>query len=222
MGIFYLVGGDLLKVMEESRRTCFIPGDLNVTYIDLIPKSVHPKTFKEFIPTSLCNVLYKLIVKIISNRLKPFLSSGISKEKFVFLYNRHILDAIGFAQEVLHSVKTKNLPGLVLKLGLEKAYDRVNWSFLRFVLLQIGLNLPTTNWIMTCVSLANFVVLVNGSPSEFFKASKGVKQGCPLSCYLLLLVIEGLGRMVLRYKNLGLIQHIKVTSKSNLTHLLFV
>ena len=56
----------------------------------------------------------------------------------------------------------------------------------------------------------NFGVLVNGSPSEFFKSHRGVRQGYPLSPYLFVLVIEGLGRMLLRYKNLGLIQGIKI------------
>ena len=102
-------------------------------------------------------MLYKIIAKIIANRLKPFLSSGISKEQFGIPYNRKILDAIGSTQEVLHSVKTNHLSGMVVKLDLEKSYDRVNMSFLRLVLLQIGLNLSTTNWIMTWVSLVNFV-----------------------------------------------------------------
>ena len=93
---------------------------------------------------------------------------------------------------------------------------------MRLILSQIGLNLQTTNWIMAFVSSVNFGVLLNGSPSKFFKPHRGVRQGCPLSPYLLLLVIEGLGRMLLRYKNLGLIQGIKISQKTKFTHLLFV
>lgn len=163
-----------------------------------------------------------LISKVIANRMKSFLSVGISKEHFGFLFNRQILDAIGSAQEVFHSVKSKKSLALILKLDLEKAYDMVNWAFLRLVLLQIGLSLLVTNGIMACVYSGNFALLFNGSPIDFFKASRGVRQACPLSPYLFLLVIEGLGRSVLRYKSLGLIQGVKVIAKTHLTHLLFV
>ena len=89
----------------------------------------------------------------------------------------------------------------------------MNWSFLRLVLLQIGLSLSATNWIMACVSSVIFVVLVNGSPTYFYKAFRGLRKGCPLSPYLFLLGIEGVGSLMSRYKNIGLSQGVKVTKK---------
>ena len=80
LNFFYLVGEDFLKVVEESRTKGFIPGASNATFIAIIPKSDHPNSFKEFRPISLCNVVYKLISKVIANRLNPFLSLGISQE----------------------------------------------------------------------------------------------------------------------------------------------
>lgn len=82
MGFFYLIGEYFLKVVEESKSQGFILRVLHATFIALISKSVHPKIFKDFRPISLCNVMYKLISKVISNRLKPFLSFGISHEQF--------------------------------------------------------------------------------------------------------------------------------------------
>ena len=79
-----------------------------------------------FRPISLCNLLYKLIAKIIVGRLKPFLDLGISQEQFGFLKDRQISEPIGIVQEVLHSIKTKNLCAFVLKLDLSKAFDRVD------------------------------------------------------------------------------------------------
>ena len=90
-------------------------------------------------------MVYKLISKVIANRVKPFLFVGISKERFGFLYNKQILDAIGSTQEVFHSVKYKKSLALSLKLDLEKDYDMVNWFFLRLVLLQVGLKRLVTN-----------------------------------------------------------------------------
>jgi hypothetical protein len=140
-------------------------------------------TFEGFRPISLCNLAYKIITKIIATRIKASLSTGISKEQFGFLEGRQITDAIGVAQEALHSIKVKNIKALVLKLDMMKAYDRVDWGFLRLVLLQVGLSLEATDWIMGCVSTANFVVLINGSPSSFFKSTRGLRQGCPYLHY---------------------------------------
>jgi hypothetical protein len=109
-----------------------------------------------------------------------------------------------------------------LKLDLIKAYDHVDWGFLRLVLLQVGLSLEATDWILGCVTSANFVVLINGRPTNFFKSNRGLRQGCPLSPLLFLLVIEGLSRAIqeqVREKN---IEGIVVARGLNITHLMFV
>jgi hypothetical protein len=136
-----------------------------------------PKSFGGYRPIALCNLVYKIISKIIATRIKSCLSFGISKEQFGFLEGRQITDAIGVVQETLHSLKVKNIKALVLKLDLIKAYDRVDWGFLRLVLLQVGLSLEATDWILGCVTSANFVVLINGRPTSFFKSSRGLRQG---------------------------------------------
>jgi len=111
---------------------------------------------------------------------------------------------------------------LVLKLDLIKAYDRVDWGFLRLVLLQVGLSLETTDWIMGCVTSTNFVVLVNGSPTRFFKSSRGLRQGCPLSPLLFLLVVEGLSRIIQEQVKEKNIEGVSVARGLKITHLMFV
>ena len=78
------------------------------------------------------------------------------------------------------------------------------------------------NWIMGCLTTTNFVVLVNGTPSKFFSASRGIRQGCPLSPLLFILVIEGLSLLISDARENGLIKGIKIYSSLSLTHLLFV
>lgn len=87
------------------------------------------------------------------------------------------MDSIGIAQECLHSIRSRKSKALVLKLDLAKDYDKVNWGLLRLILLQIGLPMEVCNWVMAYVSSAYFVVLLNGTPTSFFKSSRGLKQG---------------------------------------------
>ena len=129
---------------------------------------------------------------------------------------------MGITQESFHFIKKKKRCALVLKLDLVKAFDRVNWTYLRLILLQIGISLMGVNWIMGCISSTNFALLVNGSPSGFFTASRGIRQGCPLSPLLFILVIEGLSLLIADARDNGLIKGIKITSTFVLTHLLFV
>eukprot|EP00253_Pinus_taeda_P009383 PITA_09383 len=133
-----LLGGDLLVVIEESRTSGYIHPHINFTYLALIPNTDSPSSFNDFRPISLCNYLYKIISKIISNRIKPILSNHISEEKFSFLHHRHIQDAIGTAQEALHSIKLRNLKGLTLKIDLAKALDKVNWLYINMIITHLG------------------------------------------------------------------------------------
>ena len=111
---------------------------------------------------------------------------------------------------------------MVLKLDLVKAFDRVNWNFLRLLLIQIGIPLIGVNWIVGCVSSACFVVLVNGSPFDFFNASRGIRQGCLLPPLLFILIIESLGRIILNAHLVGHITDYQYTPDLSITHLLFV
>ena len=111
---------------------------------------------------------------------------------------------------------------MVLKLDLVKSFDRVNWTFLRLLLIQIGIPLLGVNWIMGCVSSSYFFFLVNGSPSEFFLASRGIRQGCPLSPLLFILIIESLSRIIMDAQQKGLIKGFQFSHDLSITHLLFV
>jgi hypothetical protein len=159
---FDVVGQDLLNMVEEMRSLGSVGGNLNSTFFTLIPKANKPKTFDDFRPISLCNLCYKLNTKMISNRIKPFLSSTLSAEQVCFLHGRRIQEAIRTVHESLHSIKKKKLSALVLKLDLRKAYYCVDWDFLRLILISMGCGIQLTNWIMACVSSSTFAVLING------------------------------------------------------------
>ena len=149
-------------------------GSPNSTFINLMPKKDYPKSFSDYRAIDLCNLVYKMATKIIAERLKPKISEFISKEQFVFLTNRWILDSIGTTHECIHTIKRKHMSYAIMKFDLAKAYGKVNWDFLSLSLLHIGLPQQVMRWIMSCVSCANFLVLINGSPTSFFKSSRGL------------------------------------------------
>jgi hypothetical protein len=103
---------------------------------------------------------------------------------------------VAIAQEVFYSVKNNNIKAVILKFNLSKAYDRVNWTFLRLVLIQLGMNLRKMDWIMGCLQSESFTVLINKSPSIFFRASGGLHQGFLLSPFLFLIIGEALRKMI--------------------------
>jgi len=217
-----LIGAEVLELVEESRLAGHVSGGLNSTFIALIPKISKATSYNDFRPISLCNFLYKIISKVIAERLKPWLSRVISPEQFGFLKDRQIFDAVGAAQEGIHSIKDRKIKASLMKVDLNKAYDRVDWGYLRLLLLHIGLSGNVVRWIMACVTSVNFAVLVNGSPSGFFKSSRGLRQGCPLSPLLFLLIIEGLSRSISLAKERGFIKGVVISGNLSLTHLLFV
>jgi hypothetical protein len=109
--------------------------------------------------------------------VKRILSERISGEQFGFLEGRQIHEAIGVAQEGLHSMKSRKLKGAVLKIDLSKAYDRVSWLFIRLLLTHLGFAVPFINWVMNCLTTVSFAVLINGSASPFFPSERGLRQG---------------------------------------------
>lgn len=96
--------------------------------------------------------------------------------------------------------------GVICKVDMEKVYDHVNWSYVDWVLDQMGFGVEWRNWMKICISSPTFSVLINGSPKRFFKGNHGLHQGDPLSPYLFIIVVDLLGRMVAKVEKVGLIQ----------------
>jgi ribonuclease HI len=197
-------------------------GALNSNFLTLIPKAANPTTFVDFRPIALCNLCYKLISKIIVNRIKPILSHFLSNEQLGFLKGRQILDAIGTTQECLHSIKSKNSKALILKLDLKKAFDCIDWDFLRLILTQTGFSHSMIKWIMSCVVSPNLAILINGESSSFFRSGRGLRQGFPLSPLLFILAMEALSLLLKLGQAEGKITGIKVSRTIKILHLLFV
>lgn len=166
---------DLTDMVEEARTNGRIEGTINSTFIALIPKRTGRLSFSDYRLISLCNTLYKIISKIVAERLKGTLSKFISPEQFGFMKHMNIHDIVVATQEILHTIQSKNLKAAVLKIDLNKAYDRVDWDFMRMVLHKIGLGREAVAWIMRCIRNTSLAVLINGSASKFFNPGRGLR-----------------------------------------------
>ena len=120
-----------------------------------------------FRPISLCNVIYKIVSKVIANHLKPLLNSIISETQSVFINNRLITENILIAYESLHHMKN-NCTGkqgfMVFKLDMSKANDRVEWSFLEQILLKLSFHDDWVALLMECITTVSYSILLNGEP----------------------------------------------------------
>eukprot|EP00253_Pinus_taeda_P011292 PITA_11292 len=135
---WHFLGREILELIEESRMNQKVWPAINSTFYALIPKNDNLEDANGFRPIALCNVIYKIITTLIAKRLKPLLDKLISTEQMGFVEGRQILDGLVVTQEVIHSLKMKNQKGMMIKLDLSKAYDRLNWKYLGEVLESFG------------------------------------------------------------------------------------
>ena len=167
-------------MVRESQESGKVLGSINSTFLTLIPKKQKPQSFDEFRPISCCNMIYKIIAKVLALRIKPVLSEIITEEQFGFLNNKKIHDAVSLSQDIVHTIKKEKQRAFSLKLDLSKSYVRVGWTFVRLLLIKIGVALEVVEWIMGCLQSTSFAFLINGSPSNFFRPTRRLRQGCPL------------------------------------------
>ena len=163
-----LLEDDLVVFFNEFHSNGVITRELGASFIALIPKKHGAISIKDFLPISLIGSLYKIVAKVLANRLRKVLSYIISDIQGAFVDGCQILDSVLVAHECLDSRNRQKRPGLVCKLDFEKAYDMVDWGFLRYMMSRLGFGHKWCQWINSCVSSAYFSVSVNGSPKGYF------------------------------------------------------
>ena len=174
-------------------------GELNTTLISLVPKCKSPLKVNDYRPIVCCNVVYKCISKVLTNRIKTVLNGLIDDNQCAFIEGRHISDNIMVAQELMNGYSSiKKVGRCAFKIDIQKAYDTVSWSFLEFCLDRFGFHKVMVDWIMVCLRSASFSIKVNGESHGFFKAKRGLRQGDPISPYLFTIVMEVLTLMLKR------------------------
>ncbi|XP_016700008.1 uncharacterized protein [Gossypium hirsutum] len=181
-----IVGNNVLKLCQDILHGHKSVDCINDTLMVMILKINNPCEMTNFRAISLCRFIYKIISKFLANRLKVVLPFCITQNQSTFIPGRMIHNNVLVAHELMNYLRSpKNSPnkGCVIKLDMSKAYDRVEWSFIKKVMLKMGFSRDWIKKIMNCVSTVRYRAKCNMNLTDIIVPENGFCQGDPLSPY---------------------------------------
>uniref|UniRef100_A0A8I6XX79 Reverse transcriptase domain-containing protein n=1 Tax=Hordeum vulgare subsp. vulgare TaxID=112509 RepID=A0A8I6XX79_HORVV len=216
------------KITDEVLRVLHggeMPESWNDTCVVLIPKVSNPEKMKDLRPISLCNVIYKLVSKVIANRLKQILPEVIASNQSAFVPGRLIIDNILLAYEVTHFMQNKRSGEVgyaTRKLDMSKAYDRVEWQFLKAMMDKMGFGEAWVKLIVKCCTTVQYKFRFNDTIMEKIVPGRGLRQGDPISPCLFLLCAEAFSSLLNSAEQEGSLEGVKICRNAlSFNHLLF-
>ncbi|CAA7024809.1 unnamed protein product [Microthlaspi erraticum] len=190
-----LVRNDLISAVKDFFLNGTLTRQVNATVISLIPKILGASVLSDFRPISLCNTVYKVISRLLANRLKLITLDVVQRNQVGFVNSRLLCENVLLAPEL---VMDFNRPGPTsrgcVQIDITKAYDNVNWSFILNILEALGLPQNFISWIKICITSPYYYVALNGELVGFFPGRKGLRQGDLISSSLFVLAMDVLSK----------------------------
>ncbi|XP_035838173.1 uncharacterized protein LOC118485810 [Helianthus annuus] len=211
-----------LSQLSNDEANALLNSGCMSSFLALIPKRSDPGGLHEYRPISLIGCINKVVSKVLVNRLKIVIHKLVSEEQTGFLSGRSILDGVIILNELIPWLKKNKREGMILKVDIEKAYDSLSWEFLNSMLCQMNFPEKWRGWVMSIVSSARASVLVNGSPTQEFTCSRGLRQGDPLSPFLFVLAMEALTGIMKKACDTGVFKGLGLSANGvSISHFLY-
>jgi hypothetical protein len=189
--------------INSAKQTGKLSIDQRRGIINLIPKkNKDPRYLKNWRPISLLNTDYKIITKVLASRLKDVLPTVINPDQVAYLKNRFIGQNIRTIFDLMDYTKLMDKEGIIVFLDFEKAFDTINWKAIFDALTAFNIGPNFIAWVHTIYNESEACVTNNGYSSIFFGLQRGVRQGCPLSAYLFIMVVELLANQIRKSKEI--------------------
>lgn len=192
------VGKSICLLVKEIFLNPVKVKEVNKTFVSLIPKIDHPENIKHFRPISLCNMVHKLVMKKMVNRIRSIMLVVISPQQCSFALGRQGFDNIIIAQEVVHKMRISHgFKGfMAIKIDLKRACDKLSQKFIIDYLKDFDLEGSLINLIWNCISTLSMNVDCNEEWTREFNPGRGIRQGDPLSPYPFVICIERLSHII--------------------------
>ena len=196
------LGDVLVTVLNDNFRLGVLTGSQREGLLRLLYKKDDKRLAKNWRPISLLNTDYKLASKVITERLKPVMQSIIHRDQTCGVVGRSIFSNLQLVRDTLDMIGKTNETGILVTLDQEKAFDRVNHAFLMRVLAQFGFGPSFCRWVGLFYTNVFSHVICNGNLSAPIFLERGVRQGCPLSPLLYVLVSEVLSTQIRKCRDI--------------------
>ena len=186
---------NIKDIVFESLTYAFDNNTLSIEQkrgiLSIIPKKGKDlRRLKNWRPLSLLNTDYKILTKLLASRLQKVISEIVSLDQSGYIKGRYIGDNIRNIYDAIQYTAISNIPGMIVALDFEKAFDSISWDFLFQTLEYFNFGPNFIDWIRLIYAEPECCVTNNGYHSTFFKLGRGIRQGCPISALLFILAVE--------------------------------
>lgn len=205
-----VVGPTVTAMANAAKREGKLSPTVNTGLIKLIPKNPSREKTSDWRPITLLNTSYKILAKALALRIKYLVPKLVRKDQSGFVHGRSIFDNILNVVGAMDYVRAEGIHAIMLGIDMDKAYDRVEWSYILAVLEQVGFGPSFRSMISMLFSNASANVLVNGAPRGSFNLRRSIRQGCPIAPLLYAIITEPLMAMYVRETTLGRLKGLSI------------
>src|SRR6266542_370323 len=201
-----IINAELMEMFASLQAGRLDLFHINFGEIILLPKINDAERIQQYRPICLLNVSFKIFTKTATIRLNSVADHVVRSTQTTFMQGRNILDGVVILHETVHELHRKKLNRVIFKIDFEKAYDKVNWSFLQQTLRMKGFSATWREWIHSFITGGSVAIKVNDDVGHYFQTKKGLRQGDPLSPILFNIVADMLAVLIEHAKVNGQIE----------------